>query len=75
MLYTGLLHPGGMKVKDFGRDEISERRMQQSEKEHPNLLALYPQKSLIIVVKPSAWLKIRESILGAPSSCVPEQVF
>lgn len=56
------IHPGGMKVKDFGREEINERRRQQSE--HPNLLALYPQKSLIIVVKPSPWLKIRESLLG-----------
>lgn len=66
------IHPGGMKVKDFGREKINERRRQQSE--HANPLALYPQKSFIIVVKPSAWLKIRESLLGAPSSCVPDQV-
>lgn len=45
MLYTGLLHPGGTKAKVFGREEINEKtvlRRQQSKKEHPNLLALYP---------------------------------
>lgn len=64
MLYTGLLLPGGMKVKNFRREDINEKtvlRRQQSQKEDPNLLALYPQESLIIVVKLSAWLKIREA--------------